>query len=379
MLPERSQRLRGACHRCLRRSELLASLSPRIDHSARDLERVRELLALEDERLIQALGGRRREQLFAQHRRFEASRCRPAPRAVCPHVPGFSRLPTLLHVAGELEGLRRALREPLVAIVGSERPTAYGRAVAAQLAAELASAGIVVTTLLSEGIAASALAAALGGGAAPLAIAASGLAACHPVHLDGLRRRVSAARCAVSQLPPQTPQRRWSKRSAALVILTLSSLLIVVEGEDERLELQLGRLARRQGRIVGAVPGRIGGRGVNAPHALLRDGAPLVSGAQDVLDLLYGSGRVQVPSRAETLPPHLASVLDRVGGGDDTLERLLTGPNPAATLLAVGELEARSLLVRGAGGRYHARLAQPPRNAAAQAPSAGPAQHHVNG
>jgi DNA processing protein len=342
-----------ACLRCLRRSALLASLSARLDHAAADLPRVLELLALDDDELIAALGGRRRLELTAAHRAFRLDDLHH-PRGIstiCPHSHGFEP-PTLLHVAGSVERLGDADRTPLVAIVGSRRPSDYGRHVASQLATELASAGVLVGALCGEGVPAAALTGALDGGGAPLAIAASGLSACRPAHLHGLRQRVLRRGCVVSELPMHTPERRWSRRASARILVALAQLVIVVEGREGGLQQQLAKLAREQGRKVMAVPGRIGTRNSEAPHRLLAEGAPLLTCAQDALDLLFGVGEVLVPARSSQLPPRLVSVLERVGAGEDTLDRLLLCDDPAGTLLAVGELEALRLLSRGPRGRY---------------------------
>src|SRR6185312_11165401 len=113
------------------------------------------------------------------------------------------------------------------------------------------------------------------------------------------------------------------------------------------------------GRPVAAVPGRITSRGARGPHALLAEGARLVTCAGDVLDLIGDAERVGGPSAVRTsrrlagLDPVLRDVLERVGAGEDTPGRLLGGPADADELLrALGELELMGLLVRGDGGRY---------------------------
>ena len=55
------------------------------------------------------------------------------------------------------------------------------------------------------------------------------------------------------------------------------------------------RWARELGRRVAAVPGEVVSPLSAGPHALLRDGADLIGGGQDVLDRLFGVGR---PPRA---------------------------------------------------------------------------------
>jgi DNA processing protein len=68
----------------------------------------------------------------------------------------------------------------------------------------------------------------------------------------------------------------------------LAEIVIVVEAAEGSLPLFVADLAADLGRTVGAVPGRIGERGTRGSNALLRDGAHVIVGARDVLDLASG-------------------------------------------------------------------------------------------
>jgi predicted Rossmann fold nucleotide-binding protein DprA/Smf involved in DNA uptake len=89
---------------------------------------------------------------------------------------------------------------------------------------------------------------------------------------------------------------------------------------------------------------------------LLIAGAHLVREPADVLELLYG---VRAPvaegsrgARPE-LEPRLRSVLESVGAGRDTPDKLTASRKDATeVLLALTELELMGLLGRGDGGRY---------------------------
>src|SRR5205807_5681714 len=102
--------------------------------------------------------------------------------------------------------------------------------------------------------------------------------------------------------------------------------------------------------------GRVTSRTSRGTNALLLDGARLVRDAGDVLELLRGGSPVARPREAEKrlqLEPRLAEVLERVGEGRDTPDRLIAGASDLGeVLLALSELELRGLLTRGDGGRY---------------------------
>jgi predicted Rossmann fold nucleotide-binding protein DprA/Smf involved in DNA uptake len=86
------------------------------------------------------------------------------------------------------------------------------------------------------------------------------------------------------------------------------------------------------------------------------DGAHLVRGAEDVLELLHaGSPAAPVAEGAARvqLEPRLSEVLERVGEGRDSPDRLIDPTGDfGEVLLALSELELMGLLTRGDGGRY---------------------------
>jgi len=100
------------------------------------------------------------------------------------------------------------------------------------------------------------------------------------------------------------------------------------------------------------------------PERLAGNGASLVRGPQDVLELLYTPEDAPARGRAATIAtgavaPHsglrreLRATLERVGTGCDTPDKLTrAGANATSVLLALSELELMGLLVRGDGGRY---------------------------
>lgn len=366
---------RGACHACLVRGELLRLLSARLEHAARNLGQLVELLGLSDEQLIDAIGGRRRQELHGLHDELLTSAVEPIGdvETLCVHRRRWQEIlrrrgqlgdggetPRMLWVAGGSERLGIVLREPVVAIVGSRRSSEYGGNVASQLALGLAAAGVTVAAPFAEGVAAAALAGALEAGGAPLACLPCGIDLCQPAHLRGLRRRLCQEGCLVTELPPRLRGRRWSTRLSARTIVSLAQLTIVVEAELDSQELELAALAQAARRSIAALPGQLGCPTAEGPHRLIREGAPLIRCVEDALDLVYGVGGGQpAPDPLAELDQRLRTVLGRVGRGEDTLSKLSKGPDISKTLLAIGELEALGLLRRGRGGRYLPRTVAP--------------------
>lgn len=268
----------------------------------------------------------------------------------------------MLHVVGGRKRLAKLTAGPVVAIVGSRRPTDYGMEMASSLARGLAASGVTVVSGLANGIAAAAHAGALEVDGPTVSVMAGGVDVVQPVGRRGLYERVIARGCAVAEPPCGCPPRRWCEPARARTIVGLARLTIVVEADENPRELMEARVAGALGQTVAALPGRVTSPVSRGTNALLMAGAPLVRGPKDVLDLLYGVGApgldaprargsgACVPAK---LQPRLRRTLELVGAGRDTPGKLASeGADPGETMLALAELELMGLLGRGDGGRY---------------------------
>jgi DNA processing protein len=380
----------GACEDCLRRSWLLGILSTRLEYRCKDRGRLLDLLALDDEELLGAVGGRRREELKARYAQFDPKEDvhrTEGVEAVCRHHRDYPRAlrgagaPHMLHVAGGVETLRELGSAPTVAIVGSRRATDYGMEMAKSLARGLAASGVTVTSGLGDGIAVAAHAGALEVDGKTVAVTDGALDTGCPARRRGLYARVKERGCVVAELPCSCATRRWCHTARDRIIAGLSGLTIVVEADESASELTVARVAQALGRTVAAVPGRVTSPVSRGTHALLLEDAHLVRGPQDALELLYGvvapprtaPARRATPVQRETqalratparqdteLEPRLKATLEDVGAGRDTQAKLTAGEEDAgAVLTALSELELMGLLARGDGGRYVPRNALP--------------------
>jgi DNA processing protein len=358
---------------CSRRSWLLGELSPVLDLNCRADGRLFELLALDDETLIRAVGGRRRGELQRSHAGYRADRSAAALEVawLCVHDERYPRAlssagaASMLHVAGGLDRLRELTLRPVVAIVGTRRASEYGRAMAADLARGLSSCGVTVAALRDGGVPAAALAGALDGGGATVTVASDGLAVATAARRRATDAQLRHGGCTVSELPCGVSGRRWGLASAERLLAALATATLVVEAHDIPRELGAARFARSFGRPLAAIPGRITSPASAGCHALLRDGATLVRDAADVLDLLYDAGhpacaprsaRASDDARLAELEPRLQKVLERVAAGADTPGRLAGGQaDTGEVLCALSELELLGLLSRGDGGHYLVR------------------------
>jgi DNA processing protein len=327
--------------------------------------RLFELLALEDEQLIDALGGRRRAELRRGHAGFDVSTLTLADgtAAICRHdrrYPAGLRgegAPRMLYATGDLGRLHALTGAPVVAILACKRASDYGLELARALGRGLGASGLTIAVGDGGGIAHAALAGALEADGATLLVAGDGLgvpaAACRRTVRVRHERRGST----LAELQHGVRGRRWAAAAGERILASLADVVVVVEAEENQRALAAARMALEQRTPLAAVPGRVTSPASSGSHVLLREGARLVRDAADVLDLLYGadggSARRPAPPPLPELAPRLRAVRDQVARGLDTPGELTaSAEQPGAILAVLGELELLGVVRRGDGGRY---------------------------
>jgi DNA processing protein len=269
--------------------------------------------------------------------------------------------PERLHGRGDI-GLLAAL-EPgrTVTVVGARRSSAYGRSVAAELAGSLAAAGLVVVSGMAYGIDTAAHRGALDAGGATVAVLACGPDRVYPPSARSLYRRIVRDGALVSESEPGYEPGRWDFPKRNRIMAALAGMTVLVEARDPSGSRITADCALDLGRGVGGVPGIVGSPLSEGPHALIRDGATLVRGPQDVLDHLLGVG-VRVASRiGPELDAECARVLEAVGATGAAMAGVASGAglDPARAAVALARLELTGYVTADAG-RYSRTGLVPP-------------------
>ncbi|MFZ5814141.1 MAG: DNA-processing protein DprA [Bacillota bacterium] len=203
--------------------------------------------------------------------------------------PGYpSRLrqipdpPPVLYQAGPWEPDDR----PVIAIVGTRKPTAYGLSVAERMGRELARLGAVVVSGMARGIDSAAHRGALSEGGTSVAVLGGGADLCYPREAASLYRAMKERGAILSEQPPGTEPRRENFPERNRIISGLADGVVVVEAGERSGTLITVTHALSQGREVFAVPGPVTSPMSTGPHRLIREGACLVESGRQVLEEL---------------------------------------------------------------------------------------------
>lgn len=200
-----------------------------------------------------------------------------------PQLREIHDAPPLLFVRGD----PGQLSNPQLAMVGSRNPSVVGRETARDFACSLASAGLVVTSGLAQGIDSAAHQGALDGLGQTVAVFGTGPDRVYPAKNRPLAHTiVEQGGCLVSEYPPGVEPLPPNFPRRNRIISGLSMGTLVVEAALRSGSLITARYAAEQGREVFAIPGSIHNPLAKGCHQLIRQGAKLVETAADILEEL---------------------------------------------------------------------------------------------
>jgi DNA processing protein len=205
--------------------------------------------------------------------------------------------PPLLFARGRVE----LMGELTLGIVGTRRPTAYGTAVAARLAKDLAVAGLAIASGMARGIDTAAHRAALevgpAAGGGTVAVFGCGVDEVYPAENRKLAEQIGREGLIVSEFPMATPPYPQNFPIRNRIIAGMSVGVLVVEGGEYSGSAITAKLAAEQNREVFAVPGNITSKMSWGPNLLIKQGAKLVQEWNDVVVELQADDRRRLVDR----------------------------------------------------------------------------------
>jgi DNA processing protein len=279
--------------------------------------------------------------------------------------PGYPRLlreisdpPPVLYV----KGMITEEDAWAVAVVGTRRASPYGREVTRRLTTVLARSGITIVSGLARGIDAEAHWATLRAGGRTIAVLGCGIDQVYPPEHRKLAEEVIAHGALVSDYPLGTRPEGSNFPPRNRIISGLSLGVLVTDAGVRSGALITADFAAEQGRDVFAVPGSILARGCAGTNALIRDGAKVVLGPEDILEELNLTMVAEQAEARQVLPADAteAALLARMSAEPthvDELRQQVGLPIAQVTsTLALMELKG---MIRQVGGMKYVVAREP--------------------
>jgi DNA processing protein len=272
--------------------------------------------------------------------------------------------PPLLYVRGNEQVLNRHT----ISIVGTRRPTLYGNQIAERLARDLAEHGLIVASGLARGIDSSAhrgaCAASRGG---TVGVLGSGIDVIYPKENRKLFEEVEKRGAIITEFPMGTypAPENFPVRNRMVAGMALG--VVVVQGAQYSGSLITSRLAMEFGREVYGVPGNVTEPVSFAPNQLIKQGAKLVSGWEDVVEELPTEIRAELfPVEATTQEERASLFEQNLSPIEKRLFDLIrieepihvdalvetTGLSSSETLAALCEMEMRGIIRQMPGKQF---------------------------
>jgi DNA processing protein len=201
------------------------------------------------------------------------------------YPPGLKNIydpPPYLFVKGEI------IKEDskALAIVGTRQPSPYGRLIAEKITCELAERGITIVSGFARGVDSISHHFALESKGRTIAVFGSGLDIIYPPENKKLAEKIEKSGALISEflLGTEPEGTNFPKRNRLISGLSLG--VIIIEAGIKSGALLTAQLALEQGREVFAIPGNISSKGSQGTNWLIKNGATLVTRAEDVLEEL---------------------------------------------------------------------------------------------
>jgi DNA processing protein len=210
--------------------------------------------------------------------------------------------PLMLWVIGDVKV--NEVAERAVAIVGTRAATVYGEQVAFDLSAGVCDRDVAVVSGAAFGIDGAAHRSALAADGCTVAVLAGGVDVDYPRGHSALLHRIRRSGLAVSEYPPGVAPARHRFLVRNRLVAALSGATVVVEAGLRSGAANTAAWARALGRVVCAVPGPVTSSASAGCHQLIRNGAELVTRAEEIVEFVGRAGEL-----AEE-PAHPSSPLD---------------------------------------------------------------------
>jgi len=268
-------------------------------------------------------------------------------------LKGIKDVPKVLYYRGEIFS-----EENCFAVVGTRRCSDYGKQVALEITGDLAEAGLIIVSGLAPGIDTFAHTATVERNKRTIAVLGTGLdeKTIYPQsNLKLAQKILETGGCLISEYPPGTPGSQFSFPQRNRIISGLSLGVLVIEAKQKSGALITAEWAKKQRRLIFAVPGPIHSSNSKGCHYLIKQGAKLVESANDILkelnipQITSPGDVIKGGSKEEQLI--LEALEEETLDIDKIIEKTKLPAQRVASTLAILEIKGK---VRNLGGNIYA-------------------------
>ena len=258
-------------------------------------------------------------------------------------LASIAKVPNTLYYCGELP----STPVKSVAIVGSRKPTPYGKSVTEKIVHALAEHNVTIISGLALGIDSIAHRAALKFNTPTIAVMARGLNGIYPAsHFSLSREIVKAGGALISTYPADMPAQPYHFLERNRIISGLSSIVIVTEAAVKSGTLNTASHALEQGKDVFAVPGNITSPMSAGCNRLIRQGAQPLIDTSDILSALGIKSQKttpQIPVRKNKTEQLIINAI--LAGAKDTNQIInATNISPSSIFVTLSTLEIAGII-----------------------------------
>lgn len=266
--------------------------------------------------------------------------------------------PPMLYYKGE--NLFSEEQAPSIAIVGSRKSSPYGISMAKSIASELSGYGVNIVSGLARGIDAAAHRAAVDCGGLTTGVLGCGIDVIYPSSNRDLYMRIQdSGGMILTEFSPGTSAVSANFPQRNRIISGICDGVIVVEAAQSSGSLITAHYALEQGRDVYAVPGNVNSEQSRGTNSLIRQGARLITCANDVIEDMYDMLRGMYPPGEEKnthreLDKDESAVYNAISSGNNTVNAVSKCLNmPIGTVMGiVSTLEIEGIIASDMGALY---------------------------
>ena len=258
-------------------------------------------------------------------------------------LSSIAKCPDTLHFVGTLP----ASRQVTLAVVGTRKPTTYGKEVTSRIVAELAQKGVVIVSGLALGIDAIAHGAALEAHGTTIAVLANALPAIRPLSNRSLGERIIAQGGAIiAEHATDEKFGPWSFLERNRLVAGISDAVLITEASAKSGTLNTAMHALEQGKDVFVVPGNITSPLSAGCNALIKQGAHPVTCSDDILEILAPELLSAPAHQILTYSPTEQLIIEQLQNGvhDGELIQRQTGLDAASLSTALSMLEVNGTI-----------------------------------